>query len=182
MSPKIRIAVIALVVAPLLALGATAFAAPVAHAAHHATKTLTDRGLKATVTIPRAWKKIPYLGRGTFGYSGRSGWIELNASDESGGLRHTCRMAAAGTASIAVFGKHPRVAFRKIDGRPGCLIMPSRDAPRWAEVKNGPKFQEAEVLVTYRRPIHDDGRWPLLVIYANPARIKSIVRTVRLHH
>jgi hypothetical protein len=182
MSPKIRIAVIALAVAPLLALGTAALAAPVALAAHGTTKTLTDRSLKATVTIPKAWKTIPYLGSGSFGYTGRSGWIELNASDESRGLRHTCRMAAAGTASIATFGKHPHIAFRKIDRRPGCLIMPSRDAPRWAEVKNGPKFQEAEALVTYRRPIHDDGRWPLLVIYANPARIKSIVRTVRVHH
>lgn len=42
--------------------------------------------------------------------------------------------------------------------------MPSRDAPRWAIVKDGPKFQQAEALIAYRRPIHDDGRWPLLVI------------------
>ena len=61
--------------------------------------------------------------------------------------------------------------------------MPSRDAPRFAVVKNGPKFQQAEALVEYRRPIHTgDGRWPLLVIYGNRGHIKPIVRSVRLHH
>jgi len=182
MSPKTRIAVIALAAAPLLAVGASSAAAPVALAAHHKTKTLTDRSLKVTVTIPAAWKKIPDLGRGGFGYAGRSGFMQLTAAEEPGGLRYTCRLQAEGTASIRIYGTHPRVTFRKIDGRPGCLIMPSRDAPRWAEVKNGPKFRQAAAVVRYRRPIHDDGRWPLLLMFANPGHIKSIVRTVRVHH
>ncbi len=116
MSSKMRIALIAPVATALLAAGATAFAAA---AAHHTTKRLTDSSLKATVTIPVAWKKIPYLGPGRFGFSGKSGWMQLGASQEPGGLPHACRLAAAGTASIRVFGKHPRITFRKIDGRPG---------------------------------------------------------------
>jgi len=183
MTSKSRIALIALGVTALLAVGSSAFAAPVAPAARHATKTLTDRSLKATVTIPVAWKKIPDLGRGRFGYAGKSGWVQLDAAEKPGGLRYTCRLEATGTPAGRVYGKHPHITFRRIDGRPGCLIMPSRDAPRSAVVKNGPKFQQAEALVAYRRPIHTDGgRWPLLVIYGNRGHIKPIVRSVRLHH
>lgn len=183
MPSKFRIALIALATTPLLATGATALAAPLAPAAQHTTKTLTDRSLKTTVTIPATWKKIPYLGRGQFGYFGQSGWMELNASEKPGGLRYTCRFTATDTPASRVYGKHPHITFRKIDGRPGCLIMPSRDAPRFAVVKNGPKFQQAEALVEYRHPIHTgDGRWPLLVIDGNRGHIKPIVRSVRLHH
>ena len=180
MSSKIRIALIALAATALLAAGANAAAAS---AADKKTKTLTDHRLKVTVTIPAAWKRIPHRGGDSFGYAGKSGWMEFGASSESGGLRHTCRMAAVGTASIHIYGKHPHVTFRKIDGRPGCLIMPSRDAPRTAVVENGPKFQDAEALVAYRRPVYDvDRRWPLLVIFGSRGHIRSIVRSVRLHH
>jgi hypothetical protein len=177
-----RSAVIALAVAAAITAGgvAAAVAAPGATRAMH-VRRLTDKALVVTVSIPAGWTKIAHLGPGRFGYTGTSGWMQLMANGDPGGLRHTCRLVSAGTASIAVFGKHPRITFRTIDGRPGCVIMPSADSPRWAWRRDGPKFQQAEALIVYRHPIHDDGRWPLLSIFSDPAHIKAIVRSVHLH-
>jgi hypothetical protein len=40
-----------------------------------AAQTAQPNGFSCAVTIPVAWKKIPYRGRGRFGYAGKSGWM-----------------------------------------------------------------------------------------------------------
>ncbi len=59
--------------------------------------------------------------------------------------------------------------------------MPSADGVRYAARDGGPKFQTAQALVVYRRPIRFAGSsWPILDITSDPAHIQMIARSLQL--
>ena len=132
-----------------------------------------------TISIPADWQPTPDLGAGRFGYDGGSGWVQLNAMVEPFGLRDACTVAATGNVV------HP-------DGRPGCLIFPSSDAPRQSHRTGEPAFPTSAALVEYRQPVFAGGGcltptgqhclYPLLLIYADAAHLAAIADSVRLHH
>jgi hypothetical protein len=175
---KMRIAAAAIGGAVMIVAGSTAaLAAPVAPNRAEPVKVLTSKQFAATVSVPRSWTKTPYVGR--FAYDGRSGFISLNAASEpKGGLKAACRTAATG-GRVHIFGTHPRIIFRPIDGRPGCVILPSKDAPRLPVRRGGPKFQTSEAFAAYRHPLSG---YPLFVISADPAHVMPLADSVRLHH
>jgi hypothetical protein len=92
-------------------------------------------------------------------------------------LRTECTVAATGNV-LHPFGSHPRIVYRSIGGRAGCLILPSADAVQSPVRARGPKFQTSEALVMYTHPL--PGPWNLLVIYADPAHLIALVNSVRL--
>lgn len=173
----LRVAVAAVAGAAMLAAsGTVALADPAAPGNALAVKQLTSTRFAVTVSVPRSWTKTPHAG--TFAYDGASGWMGLDASTEPGGLKNTCRTVAAG-GSLRIYGRHPRIVFRAIDGRPGCIIWPSKDAPSWSHREGGPKFQQAGALVTYRHPLRG---YALLDIFADPGHVTSLVNSAELHH
>jgi hypothetical protein len=152
------------------ATGGAALASP----AH--VQTETSKTYAATVTFPAPWTRTPGV---SFGYDGHSGWIELGAATEPIGLRHTCRTSAAG-GDIHIFGQHPHIIYRTIDGRPGCVIRPSADAPRQPIRKGGPEFRTSLAYVTYRHTLR--GGYKLLAIWADPTHLREIINSVKVHH
>jgi hypothetical protein len=145
-----------------------------------------------TISIPGDWQPTPDLGADRFGYDGPSGWMQLNAMVEPSGLHYACTVAATGNV-LHPYGLHPQIIYRNIDGRPGCLIFPSGDAPRQAHRTGYPAFQNSAALVEYRQPISAGGGgcltptgqhclYSLLLIDADPAHLVAIVDTVQLHH
>jgi hypothetical protein len=144
-----------------------------------------------TVSIPPYWQPTPDLGAGRFGYDGGSGWVQLNAMVEPLGLHYACTVAATGNV-LHPYGLHPQIIYRTIDGRPGCLIFPSSDAPRQSHRRWEPAFQNSAALAEYRQPIPAGGGcltpagqhclYPLLLINADPAHLAAIVDSVQLHH
>jgi hypothetical protein len=182
MSTTLRAALTGLAASTAIAAGGLAAGSAPALASEAHLQRVTSSTYKVTVSFPASWAWVPDAGAGSFSYDGASGFIFLTAGDESGGLRHTCRDAAVGGA-LGIFGKHPHITFRKIDGRPGCVIAPSRNAPRDQPGPGGRRFQIAEALVAYRHAITSGGvRFPLLLISADPGHIKAVVDSARLHH
>ncbi|HYZ54499.1 MAG TPA: hypothetical protein VE733_13500 [Streptosporangiaceae bacterium] len=160
----------------ILAGSPAALAGPVAPNRAEPVKVLTSKQFAATVSVPRSWTKTPYMDR--FAYDGRSGFISLNAASEPKGLKATCQTFAEG-GRVHIFGTHPRLIFRAINGRPGCVILPSKDAPRLSVRRGGPKFQTSEAFAAYRHPLSG---YPLFVIFADPAHVMQLADSVRLHH
>jgi hypothetical protein len=117
--------------------------------------------------------------------------VELNAAADPSGLHTACTDTA--TANVLhLYGLHPLIIYRSINGRPGCLIFPSSDAPALAQRAGGPAFQNSAALVEYRQPVPVGGGcisptgqpcpYSMLVIYADPAHLAAIVDSVQLHH
>ena len=151
-------------------------------------RRVSSETFAATISIPADWQPTPYLGG--FGDDGASGWVELNAATEPSGLHSACTLTAGGTVS-RVYGLHPQIIYRNIDGRPDCLIFPSSDAPRLPRRTGGPAFQDSAALVEYRQPVSAGGGcisptgqhclYSLLLILADPAHLAAIVGSVQLH-
>ncbi len=145
-----------------------------------AATTVTSQTYAVSISIPASWQPTPYLGG--FGYDGTSGWVQLNAMVEPSGLHYACTVAATGNV-LHPYGLHPLITYRSINGRPGCLILPSSDAPALARRAGGPVFQNSEALVEYRQPIHiGSGTYALLVVDADPVHLVAIVDSVQLRH
>lgn len=143
-------------------------------------RNLTSQTYAVRISIPVGWQPTPHLGG--FGYDGTSGWMELNAATEPSGLHQACTDVATGNV-LHPYGLHPLITYRSINGRPGCLILPSRDASALARRAGGPAFQNSAALVEYRQPIPvESGTYALLVVYADPAHLAAIVDSVQLHH
>ena len=178
MSMRIRIAVVTIAGAGIIAAGsgAAALAGPVAPSRASAVRRLSSKTFAVTVSVPVSWTRTPYAE--TFAYDGHSGWMSLSAATEPEGLRASCQVVAT-SGTLHIFGKHPRIIFRAIDGRPGCIILPSKDAPRSPVRQGGPRFQLAQALVVYRHPLMG---YPLLVIFADPAHVRALVNSAQLHH
>lgn len=158
-------------------------------------RRLSSKTFAATISIPADWQPTPdYPGRSA--YDGPSGWVELTAATEPSGLHSACTGTASGTPASLVYGLHPQIIYRSIDGRPGCLIFPSSDAPRLPRQTWGTAFQDSVALVEYRQPV-TVGRcapptgqpgqpqpcvYSLLIIFADPAHLAAIADSVQLHH
>lgn len=145
-------------------------------------RTLTSPADAVTISIPANWRPTPFLGPGRFGYDGATGWMQLSAATQPRDLHHAC--ADIATANVLhPYGLHPHVIYRSIDGRPGCLIIPSPDAPRWSQRASGPAFQTSAAIAEYKQPVHIRGiSYPLLVIDTDPAHLTAIASSARLHH
>ena len=155
-------------------------------------RVVSSLAYAVSIVIPSGWRPTPLLGlpEGS-GYDGTSGWVELNAMVEPSGLHYACTVAATGNV-LHPYGLYPQIVYRSIDGRPGCLIFPSSDAPAQARRAGGPAFQASAALVEYRQPISIDGgcisptgqpcTFSLLEIGADPAHLVAIVDSVQLHH
>jgi hypothetical protein len=157
-------------------------------------RRVSSKTFAATISIPADWQPTPHLGE--FGYDGASGWVELNAATEPSGLHSACTGVATGNV-LHLYGLRPQIIYRSIDGRPGCLILPSNDAPPLPRQTQGPAFQNSAALVEYRQPI-TIGRgcasptgqpgppqpciYSLLMILADPAHLVAIADSVQLHH
>lgn len=144
-----------------------------------------------TISMPGDWQPTPDLGPDQFGYDGPSGWVQLDAATEPSGLHSACTAVATGNV-LHPYGLHPQIIYRNVDGRPGCLIFPSGDAPRQAHRAGYPALQDSAALAEYRQPVSAGGGcltptgqhcpYSLLVIYADPAHLAAIVDSVQLHH
>ena len=149
---------------------------------HATVRKLTSPAYAVTISLPASWRPTPFLGPHRFGYDGATGWVQLSAATQPGGLHRAC--AEIATANVLhPYGLHPRLVYRNIDGRPGCLIIPSRDAPRWPQRAGGPAFQISSAVAEYKRPVRIGGTcYPLLVIDADPAHLPAIADSAQLHH
>jgi hypothetical protein len=155
------------------------------------TRPVTSRTYAVSISIPASWQPTPYLGPDRFGYDGTTGWVQLNAMVEPFGLHYACTAAATGNV-LRPYGLHPLIIYRSIDGRPGCLILPSSDASALARRAGGAAFQNSAALAEYRQPVSAGGGcisptgqpclYSLLVIDADPAHLVAIVDNVQLHH
>ncbi len=160
-----------------------------ARSASPAATTVTSQTYAVSISIPVSWQPTPdYTGQ--FAYDGTSGWVELNAMADPFGLHYACTVAATGNV-LHPYGLHPHITYHSIDGRPGCLILPSSDALAQARRGGGPAFKDSEALVEYRQPPPISGcisptgqpcRWSILVIDADPAHLVAIVDSVQLRH
>ena len=154
-------------------------------------RQVSSRTFAVTISIPASWQPTPNPGPDRFGYDGPSGWVQLNAMVEPSGLHYACTAAATGNV-LRPYGLHPQIIYRSIDGRPGCLIFPSSDAPRQSHRTGYPAFQNGAALVEYRQPVSGGGGcltptgqpclYSLLIIYADPAHLVAIVDSVQLLH
>jgi hypothetical protein len=155
-------------------------------------RQVSSETFAVTISIPGGgWQPTPNLGPDRFGYDGPSGWVQLNAMVEPKGLHYACTVAAAGNV-LHPYGLHPQIIYRSIDGRPGCLIFPSSDAPRQSHRTGYPTFQNSAALVEYRQPVSAGNGcltptgqhclYSLLIIYADPAHLTAIADSVQLHH
>ena len=152
------------------------------------THPVTSPFFAVTLSMPVGWQPTP--GRiSAFGYDGTSGWVLLlGAASDRFGLHHACTIGL--DPLNHPYGLHPVISYRRIDGRPGCLIFPSSDAAALARRTGGAAFRDSMALVEYRRPIGGLGcipatgqncLWSLLVIHADPAHLVAIVDSVQLH-
>jgi hypothetical protein len=155
-------------------------------------RQVSSETFAVTISIPGGgWQPTPNLGPDRFGYDGPSGWVQLNAMVEPKGLHYACTVAAAGNV-LNPYGLHPQIVYRSIDGRQGCLIFPSSDAPRQSHRTGYPTFQNSAALVEYRQPVSAGSGclsptgqhclYSLLIIYADPAHLTAIADSVQLHH
>jgi hypothetical protein len=145
-------------------------------------RPLTSQTYAASISIPVSWRPTPYLGPDRFGYDGSTGWVQLNAMVEPFGLHYACTVAATGNV-LHPYGLHPLIIYRSINGRPGCLILPSSDAVRQSARAGGLAFQNSAALVEYRQPIPmGSATYALLQVNADPAQLMAIVDSVKLHH
>ena len=154
-------------------------------------RPVTSQLYAVTISLPVSWQPTLDLGppEGS-GYDGTSGWVQLNATADPFGLHTRCTDATLNV--LHPYGLHPLIIYRSIDGRPGCLIFPSSDAPALARRAGGPALQDSEALVEYRQPgaggsgcISPTGQpclWSLLVIDADPSHLAAIVDSIQLHH
>ena len=132
-------------------------------------RLVTVSAYAVTIRIPRTWQRTRGLRSGV-GYSGASGWIQLQAVTERAGLRAACTSVAA--RSVSQYGRHPFIGYLRIDGRPGCQIP-------GLLVNSGTAVQLSSALVEYRSPL--SGGANFLLISGDPATMAGIFVTIRLH-
>lgn len=128
-----------------------------------------------TIKVEQGWQPSSSPGP-VRGYRGVDGFVQLSAIAEPGGLHAAC----ATVARLPAYGSEPRITYRSIDGRPGCLIVPSGDAPAAFQPPGGPPLPTTSALVEYRIPLR--GRDNFLLISTDPPHLQQIVGSVQLHH
>ncbi len=134
------------------------------------SRLVTVSAYAVTIRIPQTWQRTRGLASGV-GYSGASGWIQLQAVTDRAGLHAACASVAAG--NVSQYGRHPFIGYLRIDGRPGCQIP-------GLLVNRGTAIQLSSALVEYRSPI--DGGANFLLISGDPATMAGVSIIIRLHH
>jgi len=137
-------------------------------------RLVTMAQFAVTIAIEQIWQ-----GSSTY-YSGVDGFVEASSFLQPLGLDAAC----AAIASQHAYGSHPQITYRSIDGQPGCLIMPSGDAPVWFRLYGGPALRDSSMLVAYRKALRAPaGNYlNILQISTDPAHLQQIVDSVQLHH
>jgi hypothetical protein len=137
-------------------------------------RLVTMAQFAVTIAIEQIWQ-----GSSTY-YSGVDGFVEASAFIEPLGLRAAC----TAIASHHAYGSHPQITYRSIGGQPGCLIMPSGDAPVWFQLYGGPALRDSSLLVAYRKALREPaGNYlNILEIDTDPAHLQQIADSVQLHH
>jgi Protein of unknown function (DUF4232) len=145
-----------------------------------ATKPVINSRFHVIYRQPRDWTPTPDSPPG-YGYAdGPDGWIALGAGYQRPfNLANACHDSA--DVAPKPFGSSPKIRISRVDNHPACFITPSSDAPAAPRRKNGPRFQAAEVLIKYRKPlIRNRTNYLFLLISADPTHLQSIVASVRL--
>ena len=144
-------------------------------------RLVTMAQVAVTIAIERIWQPNSGEGPGspTY-YSGVDGFVEASPFLQPLGLHAAC----TAIASQHAYGSHPQITYRSIDGQPGCLIMPSGDAPVWYRLYGGPALRDSSMLVAYRKALRAPaGNYlNILQISTDPAHLQQIVDSVQLHH
>jgi hypothetical protein len=139
---------------------------------------VTVSAYAVTISIPPYWRPTPDLGLAV-GYDGVDGWVQLRSADYPSGLRAACTGIAGETAPYS-YGSDPQVEYRRVDGRPACVIVPSHDAPGAFQLPGVPSLPAIAAVVDYRSPL--PGGANFLVINADPPHLMGILSSVQLHH
>jgi hypothetical protein len=135
------------------------------------SRLVTVSAYAVTIRILQSWRPTRGLGS-AIGYNGAAGWVQLQAVTESATLHAACRDVAA--HNVSQYGHHPYVSYRRIEGRPGCQIVPDLQAG------GIPVPPMMSALVEYRSPLRDGANF--LLISADPASLLGILDTMKLHH
>lgn len=130
--------------------------------------------LAVTIAVDPSWQAQGVPEPSAF--FGVDGFAEVFPFVDSHGLRAACTRIASQRA----YGSHPQITYRSIDGQPGCLIVPSADAPVWFRLYGGPALRDSSILVEYRRALSSGDN--ILQISADPAHLQQIADSVQLHH
>jgi PASTA domain len=142
------------------------------------SRLVTVAAYAVTIRIPQDWQPTPQLGP-VVGYEGLTGWVQVQAVTDHAGVHAACAGVATQHDNHQ-YGSEPRIEYRSIDGRPGCLIIPSGDAPTSFTEPGGVALPTTSALVEYRSPI--TGGDNFLVISTDPPHLMFIVGSVQLHH
>ena len=153
-----------------IAISASASAAP----RTTPVRTVYSSPYAVSISIPASWRPTPGIAPAGNGYDGATGWFEFNAMAGPFTQHRACIVAASGNV-LHPYGLHPRIQYRTIDGRPGCLIIASKDAVRQSRRPRGPAFKTSALLVEYRHPVGIGGsRYAWLEVYTDPAHLAAI--------
>jgi hypothetical protein len=142
-----------------------------------ALRTVTSTTWQVSLSIPDSWTVTPNMDDGRFAYSGESGYVQVSAATESGGLGHSCAVEATSNV-LHPYGSDPKIVYTTVGGQPACLIFPSADAPRWPQRAGGPAFQTSAAYIQYLHPVQG---YQLLYITADPAHLMAVVQSIQLH-
>ena len=134
------------------------------------TRLVTVSADAVTIRIPRAWRPTSGI-RPVVGYHGVSGWVQVQGVTEPAGVRAACTGVAA--HSVSHYGRRPAIRYLRIDGRPGCEIVPGMSA-------GGTAAPMISALVEYRSPLTHGANF--LLISADPADLLGMIRSIRVHH
>jgi hypothetical protein len=150
---------------------------PISSAPPAALRTVTSTSWQVSLSIPDSWAVTPYMGGGSLAYSGESGYVQVQAATEPGGLHHSC--AAEATANVLhPYGSDPKIVYTTVADQPACLIFPSADAPRSPQRAGGPAFQQSAAFIQYLHPVQG---YQLLFVTADPAHLMALVQSIQLH-
>ena len=142
-----------------------------------ALRTVMSTTWQVSLSIPDSWTVTPYLGLGRLGYSGRSGYVQVDAAGQPGGIGLNCAAWAMSNV-LHPYGSDPKIVYTRVAGQPACMIFPSAHAPRWAQRAGGPAFQQSTAYIQYRHSVQG---YQLLVITADPAHLRALVQSIKLH-
>jgi hypothetical protein len=160
-------------------------------------RLVTIAQFAVTIAIEQLWQPAGCSGWCTVSpsYSGVDGFVDVSPLLEPLGLHAACTRIASSSPYFVdssgqlhpmarTYGSHPQITYRSIDGQPGCLIVPSGDAPVWRQLYGGPALRDSSLLVEYRKPLRAPaGNYlNILQISTDPGHLQQIADSVQLHH
>jgi hypothetical protein len=124
---------------------------------------------------PPEWEADPAYSdpeTGDTRFAGVTGYVQVAAVNASG-LDET--VAAEAKHQLQPYGPQPVIENIQVDGQEARLITPSQNQP-------ADGFRQAAVISRYPEPVEVSGQeYDLLIIWADPERIRAIAQTVRFN-